>query len=48
MNADRVLIVGDSELADKKLVLRNMADKTQQNIPVDTVVETIVEAMHRS
>jgi histidyl-tRNA synthetase len=45
VNAGRVLIVGDSELAAGKLVLRNMADKTQRDIPVDRVVETLKRAM---
>jgi histidyl-tRNA synthetase len=45
MSAGHVLIVGDSELAAGQVVLRNMADKSQSEIPVDTLVQTIKHAM---
>ena len=40
-NAARVLIVGESELAAGTVVLRNMADKSQEEIPVDGIVERL-------
>ena len=45
MNAGQVLIIGDSELAAGQAVLRNMADKSQREIPIDTLVQTIKKAM---
>ncbi len=42
--AGQVLIVGESELLAGKAVLRNMADKTQQEISIDGIVETLIEA----
>jgi histidyl-tRNA synthetase len=45
MNAGRVLIVGDSELAAGQAVLRNMADKTQREISIATLVQTLKKAM---
>ena len=45
MNAGYVLIVGDSELAAGQVVLRNMADKSQRDIPVDTLAETLIKSM---
>ncbi|WP_419663040.1 histidine--tRNA ligase [Desulfosarcina variabilis] len=45
VGAGRVLIVGDSELEAGQAVLRNMADKTQQEIPIDALVQTIKRAM---
>ncbi len=45
LKAGRVLIVGDSELAAGQVVLRNMADKTQRDVPIGTLVQTIKNAM---
>jgi histidyl-tRNA synthetase len=39
LGAGRVLIVGESEMKSGTVVLRDMATKTQQEIPLDTVVE---------
>jgi histidyl-tRNA synthetase len=36
-----VLIVGESELSAGKVVLRNMGDKSQTEIPVDGLVERL-------
>jgi histidyl-tRNA synthetase len=41
--AGQVLIVGDSELASGAAVLRDMADKSQREIPLDGIVDTLVE-----
>ncbi len=45
MAVGRVLIVGDSELAAGMALLRNMATKTQQEIPVDKVVTTLTDIL---
>jgi histidyl-tRNA synthetase len=45
VNAGRVLIVGDSELAAGQVVLRNMADKTQREISIDTLIQTLKKTM---
>ncbi len=41
LGANRVLIVGESELAAGAAVLRDMADRTQQEIPVNSLVERL-------
>jgi histidyl-tRNA synthetase len=41
LNAAFVLIVGDNELAQKKLVLRNMATKEQTEIGLDNLVNDL-------
>ncbi len=41
LGAQNVLIVGDQELAEKKVILRNMQTKAQTEIPIDTLVETV-------
>jgi histidyl-tRNA synthetase len=41
LNAAFVLIVGDDELAQKKLVLRNMATKEQTEIGLDNLVNDL-------
>lgn len=41
--AGHVLIVGESELASGAAVLRDMAAKTQDEIPLDSVVETVAQ-----
>ncbi len=43
LGAERVLIVGESELESGAVVLRNMATKTQREIPVSTIVGTLIE-----
>ncbi len=47
VNARRVLIVGDSELEAGRVPLRDMTDKTQQDIPIDTLVETLKKRLKR-
>ncbi len=47
LGAGRVLIVGASELAAGTAVLRNMADKTQREIPVGGIVETLIETFSK-
>jgi histidyl-tRNA synthetase len=44
--ADSVLIVGESELQTGKAVLRNMADKSQREVPMDGLVETLIQTLH--
>ncbi|PID39941.1 MAG: histidine--tRNA ligase [Proteobacteria bacterium] len=44
LGAGRVLIVGDSELESGTAALRNMADKSQVEIPIEGIVEKLVEA----
>ena len=43
LGAERVLIVGESELESGAVVLRDMATKTQREIPVSTIVDTLIE-----
>ena len=43
--AGRVLIVGESELASGTVVLRNMADKSQRELPIDGLVEKLIETL---
>ncbi|GAB6908702.1 histidine--tRNA ligase [Desulfosarcina cetonica] len=43
LNAGQVLIVGESELAAGQVVLRDMASKTQREIPVTALVKTLIE-----
>jgi histidyl-tRNA synthetase len=42
--AGQVLIMGESELASGTAVLRDMADKSQREIPLDKIVDTLIEA----
>jgi len=44
--AGRVLIVGESELESGRAVLRNMADKSQTEVPLDGIVEKLIEILH--
>ncbi len=41
MGAEHVLIVGDNELKDGMVILRNMKTKDQVSIPIDNIVENI-------
>jgi histidyl-tRNA synthetase len=41
LKARYVLILGEEELKRGRVVLRNMEDKSQEEIPIDNVVETI-------
>jgi histidyl-tRNA synthetase len=43
VNAAFVLIIGDNELAQKKLVLRNMATKEQTEIGLDNLVNDLAQ-----
>ena len=43
----RVLIVGESELESGTVVLRNMATKTQREIPVGVIVDTLIETFSK-
>ena len=47
IGAGQVLIVGESELASGAVVLRNMADKTQKDIPVRAIVDTLIETFSK-
>jgi histidyl-tRNA synthetase len=46
LGAGRVLIVGESEMKSGTVVLRDMATKNQQEIPLDTVVETLISMLN--
>jgi histidyl-tRNA synthetase len=46
LGAGRVLIVGESEMKSGTVVLRDMATKNQQEIPLDTVVETLISILN--
>ena len=41
MGASRVLILGENELASGKAVLRNMLTKTQEEVPLENLVENL-------
>jgi len=41
MGAEHVLIVGDNEIKEGKVILRNMKTKDQVSIPIENVVENI-------
>ena len=43
LDAGRVLIVGESELASGSVVLRDMADKTQRDLPVEGLVASLID-----
>ena len=45
--AGRVLIVGESELESGMVALRNMADKTQRDVPVGVIVDTLIETFSK-
>jgi histidyl-tRNA synthetase len=47
LGAEQVLIVGESELASGRAVLRNMAVKTQQEIALAGIVETLVPLLSK-
>ncbi|MGA6925441.1 MAG: ATP phosphoribosyltransferase regulatory subunit, partial [Desulfosarcina sp.] len=47
LGAGRVLIVGEGELAEKRVILRDMTAQTQRRIPVDTLVETLIDTLSR-
>ncbi|WP_319524641.1 histidine--tRNA ligase [uncultured Desulfosarcina sp.] len=44
--AKQVLIVGESELREGKAVLRDMADKSQVEIPIEGIVEKLIQTIH--
>ena len=41
LKAARVLIAGENELADNKLILRDMETKEQVELPMDTIIEDL-------
>ena len=41
LGAKHVLIVGDNEIKEGKVILRDMKTKDQLSIPIDRVVENI-------
>jgi len=45
INARYVLMVGEKELQEGRLILRNMATKEQVPVPVDSVVDSVKAAM---
>jgi len=46
LGAGQVLIVGDSELQAGLAALRNMADKSQREIPLEGIVDTLIGIMN--
>ncbi len=47
LGAERVLIVGEKEIKEGTVILRNMATKEQISIPIDSVVENIKAKLRR-
>ena len=47
LGAERVLIVGEKEIKEGTVILRNMATKEQISIPIDRVVENIKAKLRR-
>jgi histidyl-tRNA synthetase len=47
LNAKRVLIVGDDELAKGRGILRDMSTKEQMEVPLDTVVDEVIRLLRR-
>jgi histidyl-tRNA synthetase len=47
VNAKRVLIVGDDELAKGSGILRDMSTKEQMEVPLDTVVDEVIRLISR-
>lgn len=47
LGAGRVLIVGESELKSGAAVLRDMASKTQVDVPVSAIVDTLIETFSK-
>jgi histidyl-tRNA synthetase len=47
LGARQVLIVGESELASGQAVLRDMTSQTQREIPLDRIVETLIDTFSR-
>ena len=47
LNAKRVLIVGDDELAKGSGILRDMSTKEQMEVPLDTVVDEVIRLLRR-
>jgi histidyl-tRNA synthetase len=45
LNAGHVLIVGESELQNGTAVLRNMATKEQQEVPLDGLAQNVIEIL---
>lgn len=45
LNAGHVLIVGESELQNGTAVLRNMATKAQQEVPLDGLAQNVIEIL---
>ena len=43
LEADYVVIVGEDELEKGAVILRNMETKDQQEIPVDRLVQSLVD-----
>jgi histidyl-tRNA synthetase len=43
LNSSFALIIGDKEIEEKKVVLRNMQTKDQQTIPLDGLLESIIK-----
>ena len=41
LGAKHVLIVGDNEIKEGKVILRNMKSKDQVSIPIEKVVENV-------
>ncbi|NNF97984.1 MAG: histidine--tRNA ligase [Desulfobacteraceae bacterium] len=46
LNAQSVLIVGDAEIENGEAVLRNMASKTQQSVPLENLIENVAKAIN--
>ena len=47
LNAARVLIAGDNELAENTLILRDMETKEQMELPMDTIVDDLSSILNQ-
>jgi histidyl-tRNA synthetase len=47
LKAERVLMIGDKELDERKAVLRDMQTKEQTEIPFDRVIDTLKAAARK-
>ena len=43
LNSSFALILGDKEMEEKQVIMRNMRNKEQQNIPLDGLMESVIK-----
>jgi histidyl-tRNA synthetase len=47
LNAKRVLIAGDDELAKGRVVLRDMVTKAQEEIPITDLIQNLIKNINQ-